>query len=92
MNKAELITDAAERAYMSKKCITKVLSAMISTTTEALADGKKVKLVDLGTFEVRKREEKTGRNPSTGEKITLPSTKVPFFRAGKVLKEEINKR
>ncbi len=91
MNKAELITDVAERTYMSKKKTDKVLTVMLATITQALAEGKKVKLKELGTFEVKERSEKTVYNPQNGEKMILPAKKAPFFKAGRILKEEINK-
>ena len=91
MNKGELIADVAERMYMSKKDTDKILSIILGTITEALAEGKKVKLKELGTFEVKTRSEKTVKNPQNGERMILPSKKAPFFKAGRILKETINK-
>ena len=90
MNKEELVTDVAERTSMSKKDTDKILKIMLSSITEALAEGKKVKLKELGTFEVKQRNEKTVYSPQNREKMILPSKKAPYFKAGRILKETIN--
>ncbi|MDY3928677.1 MAG: HU family DNA-binding protein [Clostridia bacterium] len=91
MNKTELIAAVAEKASLSKKDAEKAVSAVIASITDALAEGDKVQLVGFGTFEVRTREARKGKNPRTGEEITIAASKVPAFKAGKPLKEEINK-
>ncbi len=91
MNKTELIAAVAEQASLSKKDAEKAVSAVIASITNALAEGDKVQLVGFGTFEVRAREARKGKNPRTGEEITIAASKVPAFKAGKPLKEVINK-
>jgi len=90
LNKAELISSVAEKAEMSKKDAEKAVNAVFATIEEALAAGDKVQLVGFGTFEVRARAARTGRNPQTGEEIQIAATNVPAFRAGKALKEAIS--
>jgi len=89
MNKNELIAAVAERANMTKKESEIAVSAMIEAITDALCDGDKVQLVGFGSFEVKKREARVGRNPKTKEAIEIPATKVPVFKAGKLLKDSI---
>ncbi len=89
MNKAELISSISEKTELTKKDAEKALNAMLETITEALSSGDKVQLVGFGTFEARERAERQGRNPQTGEKITISATKVPVFKAGKALKEAV---
>ncbi len=92
MTKTELVAAvAANGGYASKKEAEKALSAVIETITELLKDGEKISLVGFGTFEVRDRAEKTAINPRTKEKITVPAKKVPAFKAGKALKDAVNK-
>lgn len=90
MNKAELIGSVAEKAGMSKKDAEKAVNAVFAAVGDALADGQKVQLVGFGTFEVRERAARTGRNPQTGEEIQIAASKVPAFRAGKALKESVS--
>ncbi len=90
MNKAELIGSVAEQAGMSKKDAEKAVNAVFAAVSDALADGQKVQLVGFGTFEVRERAARTGRNPQTGEEIQIAASKVPAFRAGKALKESVS--
>lgn len=90
MNKAELISQVAEKAEMSKKDAEKAVNAFLAVIEEALARGEKVQLVGFGTFEVRDRAARTGRNPQTGEEIQIAATRVPAFRAGKALREAIS--
>lgn len=90
MNKSELVGKVAEKSGLSKKDSEKAVNAMIDAIGEALAQGDKVSLVGFGTFEVRERAPRTGRNPQTGEEIAIPATKVPAFKAGKALKESVD--
>jgi len=89
LNKAELVAAVAEKSEFTKKEAEKAVAAVFDTITKALADGEKVQLVGFGTFEVKKREERIGRNPQTKEEITIPACKVPGFKAGKALKESV---
>lgn len=91
MNKVELIAAVAEKAALSKKDAEKAVSAVLESVVEALAAGDKVQLVGFGTFEVRAREERTGRNPRTKEAIVIPACKQPVFKAGKSFKEAVDK-
>ena len=91
MNKAELINAAAEKAGLSKKDTEAAVNAAIDVITAALAGGEKVQLVGFGAFEVKKREERVGRNPQTKQTIKIPATKVPVFKAGKALKDAVAK-
>lgn len=89
MNKTELIAAVAEKAGLSKKDADAAVNAFIGAVTEDLKGGDKVQLVGFGTFEVRARAAKQGRNPKTGEAMTVPASKVPAFKAGKALKEAV---
>lgn len=91
MNKSEIIAAVAENAVIPKKDAEKAVNEVISLITSALADGDKVQIVGFGTFEVRARGERTGKNPRTGEIIKIAATKVPAFKAGKALKDAVNK-
>ena len=91
MNKAELIAAVAEKTGMSKKDTEAVIAATLNTITEALAEEEKVQLVGFGSFEVKKREARTGLNPKTLEKIEIPASKAPVFKAGKALKDAVPK-
>ena len=90
MNKNELITAMSKKANMSKVDTEKALKAFIDTVTEELKNGGKVQLVGFGTFEVAERAERQGRNPKTGEAITISASKSPKFKAGKALKDIVN--
>ena len=90
MNKAELIDAVADSADLSKAAAGRALDAAIETITKALKKGDTVTLVGFGTFSVRKRAARTGRNPRTGEEIKIKASKVPGFKAGKALKDAIN--
>ncbi len=92
MNRSELVAKIAERSELTKKDSEKALSALIEAVTKELASGGKVQLVGFGTFEVRKREARTGRDPRTGNPIKIPASKAPAFKAGKALKDAVNKR
>lgn len=91
MNKAELIASVAEQAALSKKDAEKAINAVVDTISTALTEGDKIQLVGFGTFEVRAREARTGKNPRTGEAIQIAASKVPAFKAGKALKDAVNK-
>ena len=89
MNKAELINAVAEKADVSKKDAEAVISATLETITAALKEGDKVQLVGFGSFEVKKRAARMGRNPMTKESIEIPASVVPVFKAGKALKDSV---
>ncbi|HOL17538.1 MAG TPA: HU family DNA-binding protein [Bacillota bacterium] len=89
MNKSELIGVVAEKTEMSKKDTEKAVNAVFESIMESLAKGDKVQLVGFGTFEVRERKQREGRNPATGETITIPALNVPVFKAGKAFKEKV---
>jgi DNA-binding protein HU-beta len=89
MNKSELIGMVSEKAEMSKKDTEKVVSAVFDSIVDGLAGGDKVQLVGFGTFEVRERKQREGRNPATGAAITIPALNVPVFKAGKAFKERV---
>ncbi|AIF65278.1 MULTISPECIES: HU family DNA-binding protein [Bacillaceae] len=89
MNKAELVEAVAQQAELSKKDASKAVDALLETISETLAKEEKVQLVGFGTFEVRERAARTGRNPQTGEEITIPASKAPAFKAGKDFKEAV---
>jgi DNA-binding protein HU-beta len=90
MNKSELIDAVAESADLSKADATKAVDAFAATVTDALNQGDQVTLVGFGTFTVRERAARTGRNPRTGESISIAASKVPGFKAGKALKDAVN--
>jgi len=90
MNKAELIDAVADSADISKAAAGRAVDGAISAITNALKKGDTVTLVGFGTFAVRKRQARTGRNPRTGEEISIKASKVPGFKAGKALKDAIN--
>ena len=89
MNKAELISAVAEKSELTKKDAEKAVNSVISVITDALANGERVQLVGFGTFEVRDRAERKGRNPQTREEIVIPASKAPVFKAGKALKDSV---
>ena len=89
MNKGELVDKIAEKANVTKKDADSILSAMLEVILDTVADGDKVTLVGFGTFEARDRQAREGRNPSTGEPIKIPATKVPAFSAGKLFKDKV---
>lgn len=91
MNKAELISAVAAAAEVSKKDAEAVVSATLDTITDALKAGEKVQLVGFGSFEVKKRAARIGRNPKTKESIEIPASVVPVFKAGKALKDTVAK-
>ena len=89
MNKTELIAAVAEQAEISKKDAEAAVTATIDVIAEALRKGEKVQLVGFGSFEVKTRAERMGRNPKTKEPIEIPASTVPVFKAGKVLKDTV---
>lgn len=89
MNKTELIAEVAKKAELSKKDAEKAVVAVIDSIADALKADEKVQLIGFGTFEVRERAARQGRNPSTGETMNFPASKVPAFKAGKALKDSI---
>ena len=89
MNKTELIAAVAEKTDLSKKDADAAVSAVLGAITDALKAGDKIQLVGFGTFEVRNRAAKQGRNPRAGETMTVPASKVPAFKAGKALKDAV---
>ena len=91
MNKTELIQAAAAAAEVSKKDAEAVINATLDAITAALKEGEKVQLVGFGSFEVKKRAARIGRNPKTKESIEIPASVVPVFKAGKALKDGVAK-
>lgn len=90
MNKTELIAAVAEKAEISKKDAEKVIKAFTDVVAAELVDGGKVQVVGFGTFEVSERPAREGRNPKTGETMTIAASKSPKFKAGKALKDMVN--
>lgn len=90
MKKQELVAAIAQEAELSKKDAERALAATVNAISKALADGDKIQLVGFGTFEVRERAAREGKNPRTGEIIKIAASKVPAFKAGKALKDIVN--
>ncbi|MBA5729363.1 HU family DNA-binding protein [Aerococcaceae bacterium INB8] len=88
-NKAQLVEKVTEKTNLTKKDVTAAVEALFETIEETLASGDKVQVIGFGTFEVRDRAARKGRNPQTGEEIQIPASKVPGFKAGKALKEAV---
>lgn len=91
MNKNEFVAKLADETGFKKFEVEKFLDAFVGAVKDVIASGDKLQLVGFGTFEDKEREERAGINPATGEKITIPACKVPSFKPGKALKDEINK-
>ena len=91
MNKSELVAAMAEKANVSKKAAEESLNAMLDSIKEALVKGDKVQLVGFGSFETKTRAARKGKNPQTGAEIKIPACKAPAFKAGKALKDVVNK-
>ena len=91
MNKTELITLTAQNAGLARKDTERVINAAIDAITAALVNGDKVQLSGFGSFEVKDREARVGRNPHTKEAVEIPATKVPVFKASKVLRDTVTK-
>lgn len=89
MNKSDLIQAVAEKSGLTKKDSASSVDAMLDGITESLAKGESVQLIGFGTFEVRSRQAREGRNPATGEAIKIKASKVPAFKVGKALKEKV---
>ncbi len=90
MNKTELVAAVAEKAGISKSDAEKALNAFTSVVTKELKNGERIQLVGFGTFETAKRKAREGKNPQTGEKISIPSSLLPKFKPGKSLKDAVN--
>lgn len=88
-NKADLIDGVAAKSGLTKKDATAAVEGLFDVVTETLAEGERVQVIGFGTFEVRDRAARKGRNPQTGEEIQIPATKVPAFKAGKGLKDAV---
>lgn len=88
-NKQDLIAKVAETAELSKKQAALVVNTVFDTISESLANGEKVQIIGFGSFDVRERAERKGRNPQTGAELVIPASKVPGFKAGKALKEVV---
>ena len=91
VNKAELVNEIAAKTSMKKKDAEAVLASTLESIQSELVNGNKVQLIGFGTFEVRHRAARKGRNPQTGKEITIAATEVPAFKPGKALKDAINK-
>lgn len=90
MNKSELVEAIAASADIPKAAAARALDAMVDTVTDSLKKGESVSLVGFGTFAVKERAARTGRNPQTGQPIEISAAKVPSFKAGKALKDSVN--
>lgn len=91
MNKAELVDAMAKETNLTKKDVESVLNSFVNVVSGKLAKKEKVQLVGFGTFETRERAARTGRNPQTGEEIKIAAATTPAFKAGKALKDKVNK-
>ncbi|GHN39849.1 DNA-binding protein HU [Lactobacillus delbrueckii] len=89
MNKTELVSVVSEKTEFSKKESAQIVDALFASIEEALAKGEKIQLIGFGTFEVRERAARKGRNPQTGAEIEIPASKVPAFKPGKALKDAV---
>jgi len=89
MNKAELVEAVSDKTGITKKQAGNVIDAITDTVKETLSKGERITLVDFGTFQVRQRKAREGRNPRTGKKLEIPAKKVPKFKAGKKLREAV---
>jgi DNA-binding protein HU len=92
VNKTELVANVAEKAGLTKKDAEKALGAVIESIEEALVEGDKIQLIGFGTFEVKDRAARTGRNPQTGKEIKIAASRNPVFKAGKALKDAVNNK
>ncbi len=92
MNKTELVAKVAEKAGLTKKDAEKAVNALLSSVQDALVKKDKVQMIGFGTFEVKARAARAGRNPQTGDAIKIPASKNPVFKAGKALKDAVNKK
>lgn len=92
MNRKEVVDAVNEKTGYTKTKIDDIIKALLETITESLENGEKVLFVGFGAFDVRHRDSRKGRNPATGEPMTIPEARVPKFRAGKNLKERVNNK
>ena len=90
MNKTELVANVAEKSGLTKKDAEKAVNAIFASIEQALVEGDKVQMIGFGTFEVKARPARKGRNPQTGNEIDIPASKNPAFKAGKALKDAVN--
>jgi DNA-binding protein HU-beta len=90
MNKTDLINQVSEKANLAKKDAGRVVDALFESIIEALAAGEKVQIAGFGSFEIRERAARKGRNPQTGEEIEIAASRIPAFKPGKALKDSIN--
>ena len=90
MNKTELIAAVADKSGLSKKDAAAAVESVIAAVSDSLVKGEKVQLVGFGTFEVKERAARTGKNPQTGAAVEIPASKAPAFKAGKALKDAVN--
>jgi integration host factor subunit beta len=90
MTKAELVERVAEKINLTKKQTEAIVNILLNSITEALGEGDKVELRGFGSFRIRERNPREGRNPKTGETVSIPAKKVPFFKAGKELREMVD--
>jgi integration host factor subunit beta len=91
MTKAELVDEVARVVQLTKKQAETIVNIVFDSIVESLRSGQKIELRGFGSFRLRSRKSRTGRNPKTGEKVEVPSKKIPYFKPGKELKELINK-
>jgi len=91
VTKVELVSKVAENANMTKKDVATCVDAILSAIQETLSSGEKVQLTGFGTFEVRERAARKGRNPQTGKEIEIAARRIPVFRAGKLLKDSVGR-
>ncbi len=90
MNKQELVANVAEQASLTKKDAEKAVNAVFETIENALSEGDRIQLIGFGTFEVKDRKARKGRNPQTGDEIEIAASRMPVFKAGKALKDSVN--
>jgi integration host factor subunit beta len=90
MTKAELVEEVAKSSHLTKKDAEVIVQTVLDSIIESLKDGKKVELRGFGSFRLRQRSSRTGRNPKTGEKVKVPAKRIPYFKPGKELKDLIN--
>lgn len=90
MTKTDLVDQVVQKAGLTKKDAQRCVDAVFESITQSLANGEKVQLVGFGTFDVRQRAARTGRNPQSGQEITIPAKRVPAFKPGKQLKESVH--
>lgn len=91
MNKAELVKNMTEKSDLTKADAEKALNAFVESVEEALVNGDRIQLVGFGSFEVRERAERKGRNPQTKQEIIIKASKAPIFKVGKALKDMVNR-